>query len=167
MTITATLFILQLNFLKHSHSLERKVVVIMIEVAVPTSHADDVEKAIDQCCAETGDTLLGRRYYSEVNELFLVVQLLHDVHLSKHIPILSHALQHMLIHSFVLTQGTVVKVSSPDILNCICNFPLSSGDSWVPSAHDLHTVYLNIHRPTLNASQSAWLHLQETSWSFL
>jgi len=141
--------------------------VILIEVAVPNSHADDVEKAIDQCCAETGDRLLGRRNYSEVNELFLVVQLLHDVHLSKHVPILSQALQQMLIHSFVFTQGTVVKVSSPDVLSRIYSFPLSSGDSWVPSAHDRHTVYLNIHRPMLNAVQAEWLHLQETHWSFL
>ncbi len=140
---------------------------ILIEVAVPSSHADDVEKVIHHCCAETGDTLLGRRDYPDVNELLLVVQLLHDVHISKHVPVLSQALQHLLIHSFVFTQGVVVKVSSSDILTSMYEFPLSSGDSWVPSAHNPHTVYLSIHRPTLSAKQIAWLHCQEVDWSFL
>lgn len=141
---------------------------ILIEIAVPSAYASDVEKVIDQCCAETGDRLLGRRDYPEVEQLFLVVQLRHDIHLSKHVPILSQALQHSMISSFEFTQGNVVKVSSPTIFDHICNFPLSLGDSWVPAAHNLHTIYLNIHRSFLSAAQATWLHLHEdVTWSYL
>jgi len=141
---------------------------ILIEVVVPGSLAHQVEPAIEQCCAESGDRLLGRREYQEVNELFLVVQLLQDAHQSKHVPILGQALQNSMISSFNFVQGSLVAVSSPDILEQIHSFPLSLGDSWVPSARDPNCIYLCLHRPLLTHAQAAWFLLhEETTWNYV
>lgn len=140
---------------------------ILVEVTVPDAHAEEVEQVIGQCCQHTGDRLLGRRHYPDVGELFLVVQLLGEEHVSEHLPVLRQALQQKLISCFTCTQASLVKVSSPSIFSSIEHFPLALGDSWVPSAHASDTAYLVLHRFLLSAAQAAWVHLHRVEWSYL
>ena len=140
---------------------------IIVEVTVPGSHAADVVQVMEQCCQETGDRLIGRRHYPEIDEIFLVVQLLDEEHISEHLPVLRHALHQKLISCFTCTQATLVKVSSPSIASSIESFPLALGDSWVPSAHASDTAYLVLHRFLLSAAQAAWVHLHEVEWTYV
>ena len=140
---------------------------ILVEVTVPDAHAEEVQQVIEQCCQQTGDTLLGRRHYPDIGELFLVVQLRGEEQVSEHLPVLRQALQQKLILCFTCTQATLVKVTSSHIFSSIESFPLSVGDSWVPSAQEPDTVYLAINRLMLTPSQAAWLHLYEVEWSYV
>lgn len=141
---------------------------LLIEVVVPLSLACVVEAAFVQCCTETGDEFLGRRAYREIDEMLLVVRLTEEGHYSLHIPTLTKALRQRAISSYQFVQGHIVKISSETLLEQMRGFPLAMGDSWVPSAYDLHTVYLCMPRLFLTSEQTAWFIQHEgVEWDYV
>jgi hypothetical protein len=141
---------------------------ISIEVVVPGSTVDAVYPVLSQCCAEVGDVLLGRRDYSQTGEVLGVVHLTDDSHASKHLTILTQALEQKAILFFQFVQGCLVKLAAPGIWEQMANFPFSLGDVWIPALNDEQSLYLCLHRQLLTAQQSAWLLARrELTWSYM
>lgn len=141
---------------------------ISIEVVVPSSTVDAVYPVLVQCCAEAGDVLLGRRDYSPTGEVLGVVHLTDDSHVSKHLPILTQALEQKALLSFQFVQGCLVELAAPGIWEQMANFPFLLGDVLIPSLNDERSAYLCLHRRLLTAQQSAWLLAHhEVTWSYL
>ncbi len=141
---------------------------LLIEVVVPLSLACVVEATFVQCCTETGDEFLGRREYREIDEMLLVVRLAEEGNYSLHIPTLTQALRQQAISSYQFVQGHVVKLSSKTLLEQMRGFPLAMGDSWIPSAYDLHTAYLCMSRLFLTSEQTAWfMQHEDVEWDYV
>lgn len=141
---------------------------ISIEVVIPRSTVDAVYPVLAQCCAEAGDMLLGRREYSPTDEVLGVVHLTDDSHVSKHLPILTQALEQKALLSFQFVQGCLVEVAATGIGEQMANFPFALGDVLIPSINDELSAYLCLHRRLLTAQQSAWLLAhREVRWSYL
>ena len=141
---------------------------ISIEVVIPCSTVDAVYPVLVQCCTEAGDVLLGRRDDPHTGEVLGVVYLTDDSHVSKHLPILTQALEQKAILSFQFVQGCLVKLAAPDIQEQMANFPFSPGDVWIPALNDEQSLYLCLHRQILTAQQSAWLLARpELTWSYM
>lgn len=141
---------------------------ISIEVVVPSSTVDAVYPILSECCAEVGDVLLGHKDYSQTGEMLGVVHLTDDSHASKHLTILTQALEQGAILSFQFVQGCLVKLAAPDIQEQMANFPFSLGDVWIPALNDEQSLYLCLHRQMLTAQQSAWLLARpELTWSYM
>ncbi len=141
---------------------------LLIEVVVPLSLACVVEATFVQCCAETKDEFLGRKEYREIGEMLLVVRLTQESNYSLHIPTLTKALRQQAILSYQFVQGHVVKLSSKNLFEQMCGFPLAMGDSWIPSAHDLHTAYLYMPRLFLTGEQTAWfIQHEDVEWDYI
>ena len=141
---------------------------ISIEVVVPRSTVDAVYPVLAQCCAEAGDVLLGRRDDPQTGEVLGTVHLTNDSHVSKHLPILTQALEQKALLSFQFVQGCLVQVAAPGIWEQMAHFPFSLGDVFIPSPNDERSAYLCLHRRLLTAQQSAWLLAhREVRWSYL
>ena len=141
---------------------------ILIEITIPGCYVTQVEPTLIQCCIETGDEFLGREYFQEIDEWLFVVHLLEDFNLSKHVPILSQALEQKAIASFEFVQGNLVHLSSQDILEQMHSFPLSLGDSWIPALNDVQSVFLCCHRRVLTPKQISWLvEHHEIRWHYV
>jgi hypothetical protein len=141
---------------------------VLVEIIVPGSCVQAVEPVLRSCCAETGDELLGRQEYQELNTWFFVVRLLQDEHLSKHVPVLCQALQQKSITSFQFVHVDVIKLISDDIVEQMHHFPLSLGDSWIPAIDDSNIAYLCTARNVLTKQQSVWLVMhEEIEWRYL
>jgi hypothetical protein len=141
---------------------------ICIEVVVARAQVQAVSPTLVECCARTGDRLLGGRVDVDTEEVVFLVQLTQEPHLSVHLTVLSAALQQGLIVAFHFSKGSVLRLSAPQIQDMVCQFPLSLGDSWVPGMRNLQDVYLCIARPLLTPRQAAWLQLQEDMrWEFV
>ena len=141
---------------------------ICIEVVASRSHVLTVASALVQCCAQTGDRLLGGRVDAETEEVIFLVRLTHDPHLSTHLTVLGEALHGGLVAAFYFSRGSVLKLSGPSMNERVRLFPFCLGDSWVPGLRNLSDVYLCISRPLLTGRQSAWLLLQEgVRWEYV
>jgi hypothetical protein len=140
---------------------------ITIEVVIPRSRVDAVYAQLIQCCAEIGDVLLGQRADPQTGEVLGAVQLTEDSHVSKHLPILTQALEQNALLSFQFVQGCLVKVTAPAIREQMARFPFAFGDTWVSSLNDERSVYLCLHRRLLTPEQSAWLLLHQLAWNYL
>ena len=80
---------------------------ISIEVVVPRSTVDAVYPVLVQCCAEAGDVLLGRRNDPQTGEVLGTVHLTDDSHVSKHLPILTQALEQKTLLAHQVTWSTI------------------------------------------------------------
>ncbi len=141
---------------------------IAIEVVIPSSTVDALYPVLSQYCTEVGDVLLGHRDYSQTSEVLGVVHLTDDSHISKHLTILTQALEQKAILSFQFVQGCLVKLAAPGIQEQIANFPFSLGDVWIPNPNGEQSLYLCLHRQLLTAQQSAWLLVRpELTWSYM
>lgn len=141
---------------------------LLIEVVVPLSLACTVEATFVHCCAMTGDEVLGRKEYSEISEMLLVVRLVEEGNYSLHIPTLSKALHQQAISSFQFVESHVVKLSSETILAQMHSFPLAMGDSWIPSANTMDTVYLCMPRLFLTSDQTSWfIQHEDVKWDYM
>ena len=140
---------------------------ISIEVVIPRATVDAVYPVLVRCCREAGDVLLGRRDDPQPREVLGVVHLTDDRHVSKHLPILTQALEQQALLSFQFVQGCLVKVAAPGIGEQLASFPFSLGDTWIPAPTDERSVYLCLHRRLLTAQPSAWLLSHAVTWSYV
>ena len=142
--------------------------IMHVEVIVPLTYVHEVEPFLMQCCAETGDKLLGRQVYPEIDEALFVVQLMHDANSSKHITVLHAALQQNIISSFQFARGSIIELASPLVMEQMGEFPLTFGDAWIPALDDPQHIYLLTHKRFMTATQAAWvLNHQEIAWRYL
>jgi hypothetical protein len=47
------------------------------------------------------------------------------------------------------------------------DFPLDHDESWFPSIHDPHKVYVRIRGPIMEAKQAAWLLEHKVVWAYV
>ena len=143
---------------------------ILIHVGVPLSNIDAVQAEIKRCCAETGDIPIGRRFYKDVEEELLVVQLIEDFNVSKHTKVLNQALQQSIILSFQFERTNLITVKSSgpsDIYELMTTFPLQPNDSWFPSIADPQMVYFCTKSTLLTQKQTTWLEKQHLDYQYL
>ncbi len=143
---------------------------VLIEIVCALAQAEAVQTLIEESCQATGDLLIGRCVYEQVNEVLLIVQLLGATSVSKYVTILGQELQQEVILSFQLVSGDLVKISfnpSVDVREQMRHFPLHPGESWYPALHDPHQAYVCIRRPLMGAKQAAWLLKHEVEWEFV
>jgi hypothetical protein len=140
----------------------------LIHIAVLITNEELVRNTVVNCCSETGDTLIGQRVYEEVGEVLLVVRLVQNYNVTKHIPILSQALQRELILSFQIEMINLVRVECPaplDIRHQVQDFPLQPNESWFPAVESEQMAYICTRGLLLQPSQEQWLeghHLDYT-----
>src|SRR5436309_15759655 len=84
---------------------------ILIEIVCTVSKAEAVRTLIEESCQVTGDLLIGRCVYEQINEVLLIVQLVHATSVRKFVTTLSQQLQQEVILSFQLVSGDLVKMS--------------------------------------------------------
>ena len=143
---------------------------VLIEIVCALAQAEAVQTLIEESCQATGDLLIGRCVYEQVNEVLLIVRLLGATSVSKYVTILGQELQQEVILSFQLVSGDLVKISfnpSVDVREQMRHFPLHPGESWYPAIHDPHQAYVCIRRPLMGAKQAAWLLKHEVEWEFV
>ena len=142
----------------------------LIEIVGTGAQAEAVQTLIEESCQATGDLLIGRCVYEQINEVLLIVRLVHATSVRSYVTILSQQLQQAVILSFQLLSGDLVKLCfhpSVDLREQMRHFPLYPGDSWYPALHDPHHVYVYLRRPLLGAKQSAWLLQHEVEWAYV
>ena len=143
---------------------------ILIEIVCTVGNAEAVRTLIEESCQVTGDLLIGRCVYEQINEVLLIVQLVHATSVRRYVTTLSQQLQQEVILSFQLVSGDLVKISfnpSVDLREQMRDFPLHPGESWYPAIHDPHQAYVCIRRPLMGAKQAAWLLKNEVEWEFV
>ena len=64
----------------------------LIEIVCALAQAETVQTLIEESCQATGDLLIGRCVYEQVNEVLLIVRLLGATSVSKYVTILSREL---------------------------------------------------------------------------
>lgn len=142
----------------------------LIHIAVPITNEELVRGTVVNCCSETGDIPIGQRVYEEVGEELLVVRLVQDYNVAKHIPILSQALQSKLILSFQIEMTNLVRVecSAPlDIRSLVQGFPLQPNESWFPSIESEQIAYLCTRSLILQPSQERWLERYHLEYTYM
>ena len=143
---------------------------ILIEIVCTVGKAEAVRTLIEESCQVTGDLLIGRCVYEQINEVLLIVQLVHATSVRRYVTTLSQQLQQEVILSFQLVNGDLVKMSfhpTVDVREQMRHFPLCPGDSWYPALHEPHQAYVCIRRPLLGAKQAAWLLHHEVVWVYV
>ncbi len=142
----------------------------LIHIAVLVANEELVKNTVVNCCSETGDALIGQRVYEEVGEELLVVRLVQDYNVTKHIPILSQALQSKLILSFQIEMINLVRVECPaplDIRHLIQDFPLQPNESWFPAIESEQTAYICTRGLLLQPSQELWLERHHLDYTYV
>jgi hypothetical protein len=143
---------------------------LLIHVAVAVDNTQSVQSAVNNCCEETGDIPIGRRYYEDVGEMLLVVQLINDLHLSKHVKVLSQALHQRAILSFQFEHTHLVTVHcqpSLRILDVMHDFPLSAGESWFPAIADEQMGYLCTRGEEMKSDQVLWFEEHQLDYGLV
>ena len=142
----------------------------LLEIVCAVAQAEAVQTLLEESCQATGDLLIGRCVYEQINEVLLIVRLLHASSVRSYVTILSQQLQQAVILSFQLLSGDLVKLffhPSVDLREQMRHFPLYPGDSWYPALHDPHQAYVCLRRPLLGAKQAAWLLQHEVEWAYV
>ncbi len=142
----------------------------LIHIAVLVANEELVQNTVANCCSETGDVLIGQRVYKEVGEVLLVVRLMQDYNVTKHIPILSQALQSKLILSLQIEMMNLVRVecSEPlDIRHLVHGFPLQPNESWFPSIESKQMAYICTRSLLLQPSQEHWLEKYHLTYTYV
>lgn len=142
----------------------------LIHIAVPLANEEPVRSTVVNCCSETGDIPIGQRVYKEVSEELLVVRLVQDYNITKHIPILSQALQRKLILSFQIEMTNLVQVqcSAPlNIRSLVQNFPLQPNESWFPAIEPEQVAYICTRSLILQPLQEHWLESHHLDYKYV
>ena len=142
----------------------------LIHIAVLVANEEIVRNTVVNCCSETGDALIGQRVYEEVGEVLLVVRLMEDYNVAKHIPILSQALQRKLILSFQIEMTNLVRVESTAPLNIrhlVQDFPLQPNESWFPSIESDQMAYVCTRSLILQPSQERWIERYHLEYTYM
>lgn len=118
---------------------------------------------------ETGDRLLARCPYEELDRVLLIVRLLPATDMQECTAFLQLALQQATIESYQYVICSLVSVylnPLPDRETQMSGFPLDFGDAWFPAIDNPNKIYLCIDTPPMTAEQIAWLSEHQAKWEY-
>lgn len=127
------------------------------------------QAAIEQHFNETGDILLARTPYEELDRMLLVFRLLPTSDIQACTAYLQNAISQSTVESYEYITSTLVSVSLnavPDRETQMRDFPLAPGDAWLPSIDDPRKVYLSIDMMPMTWEQITWLSDHHASWKY-
>ena len=134
-----------------------------------TLSQQDAQTIVEQHFNETGDLLLARCPYEELDRVLLLVRLLPTADMQECTAFLQLAIQQGTIESYEYVVCTLVSVylnSSPDRETQMSGFPLDFGDAWFPAIDHPNKVYLSIDMPPITDKQIAWLNEHQAKWEY-
>lgn len=141
---------------------------ISVEI-VCTLSQKNAQTAIEQHFNETGDLLLARCLYEELDRVLLLVRLLPTTDIHECTAFLQRALQQATIESFEYVICSLVSVylnPSLDRETQMSGFPLDFGDAWFPAIDQPNKVYLCIDMLPITPAQVAWLNEHQAKWEY-
>ncbi len=129
----------------------------------------DAQTTVEQHFNKTGDLLLARSPYEELDRVLLVFRLLPTTDIQECTTFLLNAIQQSAIESYEYVTSTLVSVS----LNSVSgrdiqmrDFPLAPGDAWLPAIDDPHKVYFSIDMMPMTNEQITWLSDHQATWKY-
>src|SRR5690348_3939679 len=141
---------------------------ISVEIVCILSQ-EDAQAAVEQHFNETGDTLLARSLYEELDRILLVFRLLPTTDIQECTVYLQGALRESTIESYEFVTSTLITVSLktvPDRETQMRDFPLDAGDAWYPAIDDPRKVYLSIDVMPMTNEQISWLNGHQATWKY-
>ena len=141
---------------------------VSVEIVCVLSQ-EDAQAAIEQRFNETGDILLARSLYEEIDRVLLVFRLLPTTNIEEQTAFLQNTLRESIVESYEYVVSTVVSVSLnpvPDREIQMRDFPLAAGDAWLPAIDDPRKVYLSIDVMPMTNEQLLWLNDHQVRWKY-
>jgi hypothetical protein len=141
---------------------------VSVEVVCVLSQKD-AQAVVERHFNETGDRLLARSFYEELDRVLLVFRLLPATDLQESTAFLQRALQEGTIESFEYVVSSLVSVSlNPSLARDtqMRDFPLASGDAWYAALDDPHKIYLSIDMMPMTDEQIEWLNEHQAKWKY-
>jgi len=141
---------------------------ISVEIVCALSQKN-AQTAIEEHFNETGDLLLSRCFYEELDRVLLLVRLLPTTDMQECTAFLQLALQQATIESYEYVICSLVSVflnPSLDRETQMSGFPLDFGDAWFPALDHPNKVYLCIDMPPMTPAQTAWLSDHQAKWEY-
>jgi hypothetical protein len=129
----------------------------------------DAQVAVEQHFNETGDLLLARSPYEELDRVLLIFRLLPTTDIQDCTAYLQDELQKSAIESYEFVASTLISISlkpEPDRETQMRDFPLDAGDAWYPARDDPQKVYLSIDMMPMTNQQMAWLRRHRAQWKY-
>jgi hypothetical protein len=129
----------------------------------------DAQTIVEEHFNETGDLLLARCPYEEVDRVLLLVRLLPTTDIQECTAFLQLAAQQGTIESYEYVVCTLVSVylkPSPDRETQMSGFPLDFGDAWFPAIDHPDKIYLSTDVPPMTDKQIAWLNEHQAKWEY-
>lgn len=141
---------------------------ISVEIVCALSQKN-VQAAVEQRFNETGDLLLARCPYEELDRVLLLVRLLPTADMLECTAFLQRALKESAIESFEYVICSLVSVylnPSSERETQMSDFPLDFGDAWFPAIDHPNKIYLCIDMPPMTSEQIAWLSKHQAKWEY-
>jgi hypothetical protein len=141
---------------------------VSVEIVCVLSQKD-AQAAVERHFNETGDLLLARSLYEEMDRVLLLVRLLPTTDIEACTAFLQNALHLSLIESYEYVVSTLVSVNLTPALDRetqMRDFPLNSGDAWFPAIDDPHKIYLSIDVMPMTNEQITWLREHQAQWKY-
>lgn len=141
---------------------------VSVEIVCVLSRKD-AQAAVEQHFDETGDLLLARTSYEDLDRVLLAFRLLPTTDIQECTTFLQNALQQSTIESYEFVVSTLVSVylnPLPDRETQMRNFPLDSGDAWFPAIDDPRKIYLSIDMMPMTKEQIIWLSEHLATWKY-
>jgi hypothetical protein len=129
----------------------------------------DAQAAVEQHFNETGDILLARSPYEELDRVLLAFRLLPTTDIQECTTFLQDALHQSTIESYEYVVSTLVSVSLNPVSDRetqMRDFPLAAGDAWLPAIDDPRKVYLSIDVMPMTNEQITWLSDHKANWKY-
>ena len=141
---------------------------VSVEIVCVLSQKD-AQAAVEQYFKETGDILLARSSYEELDRILLVFRLLPTTDIQECTVYLQDALGKSLLESYEFVASTLITLSLksvPDRERQMRDFPLAAGDAWYPAIDDPRKVYLSIDVMPMTNEQINWLNNHQATWKY-
>lgn len=139
---------------------------VLVEIVCLLSQ-EEAQAAVEQHFNETGDLLLARSPYEELDRVLLVFRLLPATDIQECTAYLQGALQESTIESYEFVASTLISITLqpvPDRQTQMRDFPLAAGDAWYPAIDDPRKVYLSVDIMPMTNEQMRWLKDHRATW---
>jgi len=141
---------------------------VSVEIICALSQKN-AQAAVEQRFNKTGDLLLARCLYEELDRVLLIVRLLPTTDMHECTAFLQLALEQATIESYEYVICSLVSVylkPAPDRETQMHGFPLDFGDAWFPAIDHPGKIYLCIDMPPMTHEQTAWLIEHQAKWEY-
>ena len=141
---------------------------VSVEIVCVLSQKE-AQATVEQHFNETGDLLLARSPYEELDRILLVFRLLPTTDIQECSIYLQNALQQSTIESYEYVTSTLVSISLNPVSDRdtqMHDFPLAPGDAWLPGLDNPYKVYLSIDVMPMTNEQITWLNEHQATWKY-